>query len=644
MLPKNYNEIINDISLLENYIKDQADKYYTDGSNELEDAEFDALVDKLRQLNPMSPVLGTGWGFKVKGKKFKHKYCHIGSLDKTKCYKDINEIFKNKVTYISPKLDGLSAVCYYVHGKLIKALTRGDGEYGKDITDKLKLIEGDSIKDSSFTGSVRGELILDKIGWKSIQQTSSSELIAPRNYVAGIINRDDITDDIKYVNFVTYKILGNENTELDYERRDDILRWLSSNFKHSVPIYYFESLTEEFWNKWHVEIFNKFKELGYELDGLVLTPEIIPYDKKNMCFIYSEQAFKFESETTSTEIQSIEWNLSKNQRLIPVAVIKPVQLAGAVIQRVTCNNAKQVKDWGLGKGCQVVVTRSNEVIPQILSVVECSNDSLPEVCPVCHQPLEWNGVDLVCCNRYCPNIDRSDLEQWCTIIGQTDGLQWTTIQSYLELYNIHTIRDLYDSKDKVFNDFNSKKLSITDTKMLQFFNKIYNDPVSLYNVLLALNIPRLGSVTCKLLSKYPDLIFTIYRYAIGEVVRNYTLDNLKQDLINIVKTATTDEIIKNIDKFERLNYFYTGDNFRIICNYDAQKEVIYVAVTGSLNSMKRKDFEKYIARYGYELTSNISKCKYLITNNLQAMSSKSKEAEKYGIPKITEQQFLDILQ
>ena len=419
--------------------------------------------------------------------------------------------------------------------------------------------------------------------------------------------------------------------------------WLSQNFKHSVPIYYFMTLTPSYWEEYHKQIFEKFKELGYELDGLVLTLRNIPYDSINQTFVYSEQAFKFESETTTTEIENIEWTLSKNQRLVPVAILKPVQLSGAIIQRATCNNAKEVRDWGLGKGAQVVITRSNEVIPRILIVIEESQEELPMNCPICNQPLEWKGVDLVCNNPNCPNIDESNLEQWCTIIGETDGLQWTIMKQYLDFYNIHSINDLYEKEQLVYNDLLNRKLSITEEKILLFFNKLYKEQVEVYKVLLSLNIPSLGDKTCKLLAQNSDIVYCLYRYSIGKADNNFTEESLREMLLPIVKEAKTNEILNNINKFANMTYLYSAENVTRIIVPNINKEIQYVAVTGSLNTMKRKDFEKYIQTYGYELTSTLSKCKYLITNDPNSSSSKNKEADKYNIPKITEQQFLEML-
>ena len=248
---------------LEEKISYYASKYYN-GEPEISDNSFDLLVDKLRQMKPDSLILRTGGGFEVVDNKVKHKYVHIGSLDKAKTFEDIPEIFKNKTVYISPKLDGLSAVAYYYKGKLVRGVTRGDGEYGKDITDKLIKIMGPNIIDNKFTGGVRGELIINEDNWKLLNEKYNN-LISPRNTAAGIINRVDDIEDLQYIDLVVYKVVGQENTPV-LDSRSEMLKWLDINFKHSIPECYLPVLNKQSWDQYHEQIFNQFKELGYGLN------------------------------------------------------------------------------------------------------------------------------------------------------------------------------------------------------------------------------------------------------------------------------------------------------------------------------------------------------------------------------------------
>ena len=352
---------------LEAQISYYATKYY-EGNPEITDAQFDMLVDKLRSIDPNSNILKTGWGFEVIGDKVKHKYSHIGSLDKTKCFADIPERFKNVTVYVSPKLDGLSAVVYYENGKLVRAITRGNGEYGKDITNKIAKIIGTEIFDKKFTGAVRGELIINDKNCELLQN-KYSDLISSRNFAAGIINRKELDEDVSYIDLVVYKVVGHE-TNIPFKERSDMLLWLQTNFKHCIPIEFFPVLNESCWEEQHEKQFEQFKKLGYALDGLVLSSSNLLYDSMNQCYLYNEIAFKFQAETATTIVKEIKWELSRTQRLVPIAIIEPVELSGAIVRRATCNNAKWILNMNIERGCIVEIVRSGEIIPQILRRVD----------------------------------------------------------------------------------------------------------------------------------------------------------------------------------------------------------------------------------------------------------------------------------
>ena len=358
----------NNVEDLELYIMYQATKYYSDGISDISDEQFDMLVDRLRILDPNSKVLKTGWGFEVNGDKVKHKYSHIGSLDKTKTYEDIPIRFKNKTIYISPKLDGLSAVAYYENGQLVKGVTRGNGEYGKDITDKLRIVVGKSIGDNKFTGAVRGELIINNKSWEELNHKYTN-LISPRNFAAGIINRKELDDDIKYIDLVVYKVVGQENKDI-FNNREEMLQWLKLNFDNAIPIYYYPILNMSSWDMYHEQTFEDFKKLGYGLDGLVLTSPDIIYDNTTNGYRFDEVAFKFQAETTVVTVTDIEWSLTRTQKIIPVICFEKCYLSGAELERATGFNAQYIYDNKIKPGSKVEVCRSGEVIPYILGVVE----------------------------------------------------------------------------------------------------------------------------------------------------------------------------------------------------------------------------------------------------------------------------------
>lgn len=298
-----------------------------------------------------------------------------------------------------------------------------------------------------------------------------------------------------------------------------------------------------------------------------------------------------------------------------------------------------------------------------VSILE--SEYLPIVCPVCGHKLEWEGVDLKCVNETCPNLELSDLQQWCENVGETDGLQWTLMKQYLDFYKITNIDELYSKQMLVLNDLNSKKLSITELKIKEFFEKLYLNKIPIEKALIGLNIPRLGEKTAKLLATRRDIVFNLLLISLGQL--GVEDDWTKYSLLELVKDATTSSIYENIEKFGTLRYTYT--NVNVPMNYNANTdngkymdditsgkadtrlvytesnnaEKQYIAVTGALNTMKRKDFEAYIEKFNYELSSNLKKCKYLVTNTPDSGSSKNKDAQKYGVEIITEQDFLNLL-
>lgn len=363
----------------ESLIRDNAEAYYKTGKQNLSDDDFDALVANVEQTNPNSNVLNTGWGFEVKGNKVKHKYGHIGSLKKVHTVAEVRDKLNLKSIDISAKLDGLSCVIYIENGVIIKALTRGDGEYGLDITDKIHTIVGETISDRTFTGAVRGELIMSRYNFSNYcKEHNIDPLLAnQRNITAGIINKEDIDKDLMYVNFYVYSLVGYEKSdELLKEdlRFSDIVVWFKNNFMFYAPRFTTNDLPKYMpkYNDSNIE--ELFKELKDSfssqifIDGLVLSDNDLLLE--NNVVSQNSYAYKFDDYTIATEVLGVEWTLSKNSAYIPVVLIKPIILDGTVVKRVTGFNAKFILENKIKKGTIVKVCKRNQIIPQIVGVIE----------------------------------------------------------------------------------------------------------------------------------------------------------------------------------------------------------------------------------------------------------------------------------
>ena len=614
----------------QNLIKEASQKYYSNGTSPLSDAEFDALLEEERKENPNSPLLGIGHGYdisKTSGEKFKHKYGTVGSLPKCHDWYEYPKALKDTKICATVKLDGLSCAMYYRNGVMYQALTRGDGLVGIDITDKIHKIVPQyvTIEDKEFTGAVRGEILmpLDKFDeYAKLHEDAKN----PRNTTAGLINAKEVSDDLKYLDVVVYTVIGIESTQAypfplypfsDYE---SMHRWLVDNFSNAVCMVSREYSREaDFMNDMFYLKENWYNK--YPTDGIVLTSNYILFKSSDVgAYIsYNASAFKFKAESAETTIVGIEWNLSKTKYLIPTILVEPVQLSGATVRRCAGCNAKMVTDNGWGIGARISMLRSGEVIPVIDETIEAVKPELPSECPSCGTKLIVDGVHLKCPNPDCNDIQMQDLLVWCNNIAPTDRLGDTLKVKFFNTYSIDSIEDVYNGTHDIIVGTRGTQKSLFNEMMYGLFN----NKVPIVSALKALNIPRLGEVTSDLLSHYPD--------DINKLINGVEPDNFAYR----IGDANAKSILQHIDKFGRLKYIYNNIQFEAS---DTNSDKIKVAITGSL-SIPRKQFEQLLNSNGFILTDITKDTKYLITDDPNGSSSKNKRATQLGIEKITEAEF-----
>ena len=333
----------------------------------MSDEKFDSLVDELKQQKPDSELLKTvGWGYDVKtvkGTKAQHKYGIVGSLNKIHDVNEIPSTFEDELI-IPAKLDGASCVAYYSNGKLVKAVSRGNGTTGIDCTQKYqKIVEKNKLNLFGFTGAVRGEIVFSNTDWENYL-IKYPDAKFPRNTATGLFMRDDATDDLEFVRFVAYKIHGSE----EYKGSilyTGILGMLSAWGFDVVPARGIRKNKID--DKALTELFEEYAQI-YPVDGLVLQNNIVIISTNGQ-FIYKDVAYKFKAEEKETTVIDVEWNLSKNNIMVPVVNIEPVELSGATVRRASGFNAKYILNNKITCGTRVKVCRANEVIPKITEVL-----------------------------------------------------------------------------------------------------------------------------------------------------------------------------------------------------------------------------------------------------------------------------------
>jgi len=341
----------------------EAKEAYYLGDEIMTDKEFDDLEDELRELNPKNAYFKKV-GMQLAGVKVKHTV-RMRSMQKCNTFQDLqsweqNSLNGKKVEYlIEDKIDGLSGSVKYLDGVFYQALTRGNGEYGQDVTGNAKLIP--TIPSTiSLKGNIeiRGEFVLLK---DTKLETNGKPL---RNLAAGLINRKSDPEDCKYLTFIAYGIL-NQSFQYESEKLDMLLGLGFKTFS-SWNIVDDVSRIQDVYQKY---IDGIRAALPYEIDGLIVLP--------NDCHLQDELedgndhhpvwaiAYKLPNQTQETILISIDWQVSKNGYLVPVANFEPVIMGGAVIKRATLNNARHVVNMKWNKGDRILVARANDVIPKI---------------------------------------------------------------------------------------------------------------------------------------------------------------------------------------------------------------------------------------------------------------------------------------
>ena len=639
------------VAAAERYIQEQSQKYYSDGSSELSDEEFDGLVDEIKSAHPESNIMNTiGWGYSTDedstpGEKHKHKYGVVGSLTKCRKWEELSSEFKGKIVHCTQKMDGLSVVMYYQKGQLVMALTRGDGTTGIDITDKIKLVVGDHISDAEFTGAVRGEIIMsydDFEKFKDIHPDAKN----PRNSVAGLINGKEITKDFKFLDVVVYTVVGYESNHSKFDtlkaeekvvsnETSKMYEWLSKMYAHVAPDSW-EMITHDNFLDIMNEVNSKFSH-EYPSDGIVLSLDKLIYDPFSSEIQYVAQAFKFKSEIANSEVLDVEWKMSKTGYAVPRIHIKPVQLAGTTVQYTTGYNAKYIRDNHIGPGSIVEVEKRGEIIPNVNQVLNVSLDcTVPSKCLDCGSDLIWNGVNLQCPNESCKGVEIQDVLCWVKHLAPVDGFGDSLILKFLS--------DVYDTEDltvdMIMNGHLKQYLNTVDMFRPQvrmfsdMIKKLYQNTYESEDALIALNIPRIGIITARKLASRPEVLKTIYESAISDSTVS------KMNLVKyseFIGNANMNSIINNLSKFRRWSYIFDRIHFTTSDAIDS-RDSIKVAITGKL-SVKRSEFEKELRQYGYTPAEIDKSTKFLITDNPNSTSSKNAKATQWGITKITEQEF-----
>jgi len=416
--------------------------YYTDGTSHLSDAEFDSLKVELEKLDPNHPYLDEVGAEDIDSSHWE-KHTHefpLGSLGKVNDEAELKKWFnKHNSVIVQPKLDGMSIALTYENGELLRGVTRGKKGVGDDITRNVKLMKGVPHKIKTQEKIVvRGEVLITYEDFYNIPAETRKK--NPRNLTTGAAKK--LTgDNCHLLTVVVYDVMNN----VGLESEGDAYALLEENeFPYIVASQFFEDfdMMMDLFN----QISNDRKFYGYDIDGMVIKNTTINW-KDDWKQPKDKIAWKFESEQATTTLEGIRVSVS-GDRIQPVAKLAPVDCGGVTISAASLHNWERVENLGLRIGCKVLISRRNDVIPQVEEVLDAGNGELiakPTNCPTCEAALEWEiNTDksvskfLICPNHDCEAKVTKNIMTWLKR-HDTKGVAESTVET---LYDNGVFTDL----------------------------------------------------------------------------------------------------------------------------------------------------------------------------------------------------------
>ena len=628
-----------------------SEMYYIYSSPIMTDYEYDKLYDELVKLEnethttfSNSPTVNVETGVSESLEKVEHSAPML-SLAKTKIVDELCDFIGDKKGILSWKLDGLTIVLTYNHGKLVRGVTRGNGIIGEVVTENVK-----QFKNVPFTipykGElvVRGEAIIKYSDFNKMNDESKNDDVQyknPRNLCSGSVRQLDSKITAKRnVNCIIFALISTSDKmpNSKMEQYD----WLESLGFEVVE-------RKEVTSKTIPEVVKYYKERvqDYDIpsDGLVLTFDDTAYGLSlGMTAKYPRHsiAFKWKDETVETKLLSVDWSASRTGLINPVAVFEPVEIEGTIVSRASVHNISIMERLKLGIGDTIEVFKANMIIPQIASDFEESNNVvIPTLCPVCHHETSIvvnNGVKyLYCLNDFChakfiKKLDLFTSRNAMNIDGisemvLTDLFDEGILNDYVDLYHLDKYKDTIINKE----GFGEKSYQ----NMIDSVEKSRN--VKIANFIYALGISEIGLSRAKLICKYCNNDI--------DKIRNISFEELSSidgvgDVIATkwIEAFNNEDFINSFEKLLKEVTFVDSDN-----NNTTLDNLTFV-ITGSLNEFNNRDeMIEYIEKNGGKVVSAISSnVNYLINNDVNSTSTKNKKAHELGIKIISENELLDM--
>ena len=618
--------------------------------------EYDQLYDELlgleKELNTTlasSPTVNVGYEVLSELPKERHESPML-SLDKTKEVSRLKEFLGDQKAVISWKLDGLTIVLTYRNGTLAKAVTRGNGEVGEVVTNNARVFRNLPLH-IPYQGELvlRGEAVISYKDFEKINEEigdADAKYKNPRNLCSGSVRQlnNEITAK-RRVRFYAFTLVSADGVDFRNSRQYQ-MQWLEEQGFDVVENHLVTAGTideEVEWFARHIET----NELPS--DGLVLVYDDIAYGQSlgaTAKFPRDSFAFKWADEIRETTLKEIEWSPSRTGLINPVAVFEPVELEGTTVSRASVHNISIMEELELGVGDRITVYKANMIIPQIAENLTRSGvKDIPETCPVCggatRIAMENETKTLYCTN---PRCQAKHVKSFSLFVSRDamniEGLSEATLEKFIANGYVKDLTDLfhldrYAEEIKNMDGFGEKSY-----ENLQ--NSVDNArTTTLPRLVYSLGIPNIGianaKVICRALGNDPERVMNATAEeldeipGVGDVIAKAYVDYFADEEHRDVFRRLLAEV--HIPKEEETadSQKFAGVNF---------------VITGSVEHFaNRAEVKEEIEKRGGKVTGSVtSKTNYLINNDVNSTSSKNRKARELGIPIISEEEFLKMLE
>lgn len=642
--------------------------YYVKAESEISDFEFDAKLRELQELEQEhpefaredSPTQRVGGEVNKAFKSVKHRYMML-SLGNTynreelvdfdaRIRKQIDEEFE----YVCElKFDGLAIGLRYVDGKLVQAVTRGDGNIGDDVTANVKTIRSIPLtlqgKDWPKDFEIRGEIVMTRSGFNRLNQNrlerGDQAFANPRNAAAGSLKMKDSAAVAKRpLDCYLYYMVG-EDLPSD-SHYDNLMHAKEWGFKVSDFMVKASGIDDvmEYIAYWDV----KRSELDFDIDGVVLKLNELRQQKQMGFTAKSPRwaiAYKFKAERVETQLESISFQVGRTGSITPVANLQPVQLAGTLVKRASLHNADIIEKLNLHQNDFVFVEKGGEIIPKIVGVNVEKRDAdaqviqYIDVCPECgHKLVRKEGeANHYCPNEYsCPPQIKGKLEHFVGRKMMDIGAGEATVAALYEKKWLQNVADFYSLNSEQLMQLEGFKEKSVEN-LLQSIEKSKEKPFE--KVLYALGIRYVGETVAKKLAQYFENLDALRNATKMELLM---VDDIGESIADSIVQFFADEqsqimIAKLVE---------AGLNFEIQKQNEQKVDRLHgkaFVVSGKF-TIPRDELKQMIVNYGGRNVSAISKKTDFVIAGDSMGPAKLQKAEKLGVKIISEEDFYEMVE